>query len=71
MMKRVLEELKKKIGDKATGLKADMDKNPTLTAAYQIQGVPTLILFKSKAGRWLRSGVVPAGELEQVIVHNL
>jgi thioredoxin 1 len=67
MMKPILEELKTKIGEKATILKIDVDKAPQVLNAYQIQGVPTLILFKKGEIKWKQSGVVLAKELERIV----
>lgn len=70
MMAPVLKELKSKVADKATILKMDVDKNPAMAAAYQVQGVPTLILFKNGQVVWRQSGVVSAQQLQQLIDQN-
>ena len=70
-MKPILENLKTKVGDTASIIKVDVDKNPAAAQAYQIQGVPTLILFKNGKILWQQSGVVSANNLEQIIQKNL
>ena len=67
MMAPVLKEVKAALHDSIRILKVDVDKNPAVAAGYQIQGVPTLILFKHGQGKWRQSGVVPAAQLTGII----
>ena len=67
LMAPVLHELKTKVGDTATILKIDVDKSPESASKFNIQGVPTLILFKKGEIKWRHSGLVSAQALQQVI----
>lgn len=69
-MAPILNQVKKEVGDKASIIKVDVDKNPGAAAAYQVRGVPTLILFKKGRMLWKQSGVVSAGELNRIILSN-
>ncbi len=63
MMAPILKDVKDSIGSAATIIKLDVDKNPATAQQYQIQGVPTLIIFKQGKPIWRKSGVVSKGEL--------
>jgi thioredoxin 1 len=58
VMAPILKDVKQEVGDAVSILKVDVDKNPQAAAAYQVQGVPTLILFKQGKVLWRQSGVV-------------
>ncbi|MCL1665946.1 MULTISPECIES: thioredoxin [Elizabethkingia] len=66
----ILEDVKQRVGDSASIIKIDVDKNQQLAAAYKIRSIPTLIVFKNGEIRWRQSGVFPANELERLINEN-
>lgn len=67
----ILEEVKKRLGDKANILKVDIDQNQELAAIYRVQSVPTLILFKNGEAVWRAVGVQQADELERKLRDHL
>ncbi len=66
-MAPILKEVKAAIGDAASIIKVDVDVSPAAAQAYQVQGVPTLILFKEGKILWRQSGVVPKNGLVSII----
>src|SRR6478735_11486482 len=67
MMKPILEEVKGQMGDRVRIIKIEIDKNNAVANAYQVQAVPTLILFQNGQVKWRQSGVVPTVNLKQVL----
>lgn len=70
MMTPILKDLKEMIGDSATIIKVDVDKNPMAALEYQLRGVPTLVIFKNGEIKWRQSGVVPASHLKTILENN-
>ncbi|GAC1419382.1 MAG: hypothetical protein NVS9B7_14860 [Flavisolibacter sp.] len=66
-MAPILKKTKEAIGDKAFIIKVDIDKYPQTAASYNVQGVPTLILFKNGEIKWRQSGVIQTNTLIQAI----
>ena len=69
MMHPVLEDLKARLGDKVKIVKLDVDVPANLQSVYtyQIQSVPTLMLFRKGQMLWRQSGVVRLNELQGIV----
>ena len=52
-------------------LKVDIDKNPASANEFNIQGVPTLILFKKGKVIWRQSGAMNAQQLSSAIKNKI
>ncbi|GAB2976107.1 thioredoxin [Mucilaginibacter puniceus] len=71
MMPPILQQVKSNLGDKVTIIKIDIDKNPAAARAYNVQSVPTLMIFQKGETKWRQSGVVQAAPLQQIISQYL
>lgn len=67
MMSPILKEVKDSLGEVASIIKIDVDKNQELAAKLQVRGVPTLILYKKGKQLWRQSGVVQKNDLISLI----
>jgi thioredoxin 1 len=59
MMKPIIEDTKKELGNTATILKVDIESNSDVARQYGIRSIPTLILFKEGEVVWRQSGIPP------------
>jgi len=71
MMAPILKDVKNKMGDSIKVIKIDVDKNQRLAAQFNIQGVPTLMVFKNGQTKWRQSGVVQSGQLQQILQQHV
>lgn len=63
MMHPVLEQVKATLGDKIRIIKVDIDKHNDTAAAYGIQSVPTLMLFRKGEMLYRQSGAMSKADL--------
>lgn len=67
MMHPVLEELKKIKGETVRIAKIDVDTHEQLAGRYNIQTVPTLMIFKNGELLWKQSGAMQLKALKETI----
>ena len=63
MLSPIIQEVAKALDGKVRVIKIDVDKNATLADKFQIQGVPTMMLFKDGKSVWRQSGVLQKDEI--------
>ncbi len=66
-MHPILEDIKRRVGDRATIIKVDIDQNEALARQYGIQSVPTLMIFKQGELVWREAGVHSADTMVQTL----
>lgn len=67
MLEPSVKRVAQKLDGKVKVIKIDIDKNPHVASAYQVQGVPTLILFHKGKILWRTSGLLPAHQIERAV----
>lgn len=63
MMHPVLEQVKATLGERIRIIKVDVDKYTDTAARFQVQSVPTLMLFRRGEMLWRSSGAMSRTDL--------
>ena len=66
-MAPILKQLKAELKDEISIIKINVDSNQQIAAKYQVQGVPTFIIFKNGKQTWRQSGMQTVTQLKQAL----
>ncbi len=64
----ILKELAGELGDKVKVIKVDVDKNPAIASRFQVQGVPTIAIFKDGKLQYKNAGVHSKAQLYSILL---
>jgi len=67
-MAPILKQLKGELKDTISIIKINVDTNQPLAAKYQVQGVPTFIIFKQGKQTWRQSGMQSVSQLKNALL---
>ncbi len=67
----ILKELAAELGDRVKVIKIDVDQNNAISRQYQIQSIPTIIVFKNGKPVWRQSGIVSKASLYSVLIQQI
>eukprot|EP00747_Dinoflagellata_sp_TGD_P017667 gnl/TRDRNA2_/TRDRNA2_125970_c1_seq1.p1 gnl/TRDRNA2_/TRDRNA2_125970_c1~~gnl/TRDRNA2_/TRDRNA2_125970_c1_seq1.p1 ORF type:complete len:100 (-),score=0.95 gnl/TRDRNA2_/TRDRNA2_125970_c1_seq1:281-580(-) len=70
MQAPILKEVSASVHGKARIIKIDVDKNQGIARQYQVQSIPTIILFKKGKPVWRQAGVANKRQLINLIEQN-
>lgn len=65
----ILKEVASELGERVRVIKIDVDQNQDIAARYQIQSVPTLMIFKNGAIKYKQPGVHNKQQLMNVLTN--
>ncbi len=67
----VLKELADELGESVKVIKIDVDQNPQIASRYQIQSVPTLMIFKNGEIKYKQAGLHNKAQLKNTLANIL
>ena len=67
MQSPILAEIAKEMGDKVKIIKIDVDQNMEIAQRFQIQGVPTLMVFKNGQTKYRQAGLHSKNQVINII----
>jgi len=67
----ILKDLALKLNDKIRVIKIDVDQNMEIAARYQIQSVPTIMIFKNGNVLYKQPGVHSISQLMNILKNNI
>jgi len=67
----ILKEVAEELGERVRVIKIDVDQNRDLAGRYQIQSIPTLMVFKNGELKYKQVGVHSKVQLLNIITKNL
>ena len=65
----ILKQLAEELGERVKVIKIDVDQNPMIASRYQIQSLPTLIIFKNGEIKHKQAGVHTKAQLMNTILN--
>lgn len=70
-MNPVIQEVAKELKGKARIIKVDIDKSQAAATRYNINAVPTFMIFKNGQPVWRHSGMIDKKSLLEIIESNI
>ena len=71
MQSPILKEVASELGESVRVIKIDVDTNNQIASRYNVQSVPTIIIFKDGKQLWRQSGVVSKSQLNSILMQNV
>jgi len=66
-MPPVLKEIKNRFGDQVQVFKINVDEHTDVAAHFQVNSIPTLMIFKKGQLLWREAGVKNTSQLQQLL----